>query len=244
MSRPEMDLAGTGLLAIVGLILIKEAGLPIPVPGDLIVIGAGVAAGRGDLDPAVALVALVVASVAGGVIQFGLLRSVARPALLRVLSRITTTERIDSQAERLRRGGARSVAVARSTPGVRIVAIAASALADLPAAVFVAGLALGNAVFISAHFALGYLLGEPVLTAVGGALGPLAIAGVALAVVGAVGWIVLGRWRRRDVRSPIAVIGDWADACCPACLTVAAVAAASRDVTRSDPGTSEEPDGA
>jgi membrane protein DedA with SNARE-associated domain len=218
-----MELAGTGLLAIVGLILIKEAGLPIPVPGDLIVIGAGVAAGRGDLDPAIALVALVVASIIGGVIQFGLLRSVARPALLRLLSRITTTERIDSQAERLRRGGARSVAIARSTPGVRIVAIAASALADLPAAVFVAGLALGNAVFISAHFALGYLLGEPVLSVVGGTLGPLAITGVALAVVGAIGWIVLGRRRHGATRSAITVMADWADACCPACLALAVV---------------------
>ncbi len=218
-----MDVAGTGLLAIVGLILVKEAGLPIPVPGDLIVIGAGVAAGRGDLDPVVALVAIVVASIVGGVIQFGLLRSVARPALLSLLSRVTTAERIDGQAGRLRRGGARSVAVARSTPGVRIVAIAASALADLPASVFVAGLALGNAVFISAHFALGYLLGEPVVTAVGGALGPLAIAGVALAVLGAVGWLVLGRRRRGAAGSPVAVIGDWADACCPACLALAVV---------------------
>ena len=31
----------TALLAIVGLILVKEAGVPIPVPGDLIVIGPG-----------------------------------------------------------------------------------------------------------------------------------------------------------------------------------------------------------
>lgn len=218
-----MEFAGTGLLAIVGLILVKEAGLPIPVPGDLVVIGAGVAAGRGDLDPFVALVALVIASIVGGVIQFGLLRSVARPALLRLLSRVTTAERIDGQAQRLRRGGARSVAVARSTPGVRIVAIAASALADLPASVFVAGLALGNAVFISAHFALGYLLGEPVLSAVGGALGPLAIGGVALAVLGALGWIVLARRRGGPALSPVAVIADWADACCPACLTLAVV---------------------
>jgi membrane protein DedA with SNARE-associated domain len=223
-----VELAGTGLLAIVGLIVIKEAGLPIPVPGDLVVIGAGVAAGRGDLDPVVALVAIVVASIVGGVIQFGLLRSVARPALLRVLSRVTSTERIDRQAERLRRGGARSVAVARSTPGLRIVAIAASALADLRTPVFVAGLALGNVVFISAHFALGYLLGEPVLSAVGGALGPLAIAGVALAVVGAVGWIVLSRRRRGPTRSAITVMADWADACCPACLALAVVDARGR----------------
>jgi membrane protein DedA with SNARE-associated domain len=224
-----MDLAGTGLLAIVGLILVKEAGLPIPVPGDLIVIGAGVAAGRGDMDPAVALVALVVASIVGGVVQFGLLRSVARPALLRLLSRVTSTDRIDGQAERLRRGGARSVAVARSTPGVRIVAIAASALADLPAAVFVAGLAAGNALFIAAHFGLGFLLGEPVLSVVGGALGPIAIVGVALAVLGAVGWIVVSRRRRGAQLRPLAIVGDWADACCPACLALA-VADARRQV--------------
>ena len=220
-----MDLGATGLLAIVALILIKEAGLPIPIPGDLIVIGAGVAAGRGELEPAVALVSLVVASIVGGVIQFGLLRSIARPALLRLLSRVTTTDRVDGQTERLRRGGVRSVAVARSTPGVRIVAIAASALAGLPAPVFVAGLALGNALFISAHFALGFVLGEPVLTTFGSALGPLAVAGVGLAVLGAIGWFTLSRRRRADARPAMAVVGDWADACCPACLTLAVVEA-------------------
>ena len=177
----------TALLAIIGLILIKEAGVPIPVPGDLIVIGAGVAAGRGDLEPAVALVAIVVASICGGIVQYGLLRSVARPALLRVLARFGSADRVDWQTERLRRGGARSVAVARSTPGVRIVAIAASALAGIPAVAFVVGLAIGNALFISAHFALGYLVGEPVVTLVGGALGPLAIAAVGLAVIGGIG---------------------------------------------------------
>lgn len=83
----------TALLAIIGLILIKEAGVPVPVPGDLIVIGAGVAAGRGDLDPLVALVAIVLASIVGGVVQYGLLRSVARPALLRLLGRVGSAER-------------------------------------------------------------------------------------------------------------------------------------------------------
>lgn len=227
-----MDVAATGLFAIVGLILVKEAGLPIPVPGDLIVIGAGVAAGQGDLDPAVAFVALVAASIVGGVIQFGLLRSVARPALLRLLSKVTTAERIDGQAERLRRGGARSVAIARSTPGIRIVAIAASALAGLPASVFVVGLAIGNALFIAAHFGLGFLLGKPVLTAVGGALGPLAIAGVVLAVLGAAGWILVRR--RRSAGGEVSagtVVGDWADACCPACLGLAVLESRRPTVT-------------
>jgi membrane protein DedA with SNARE-associated domain len=220
-----MEPLPAALLAIVGLILVKEAGVPIPVPGDLVVIGAGVAASRGEIDPVVALVAIVVASVAGGVVQYGLLRSVARPLMLRLLERLGSAERVEHQTERFRQGGARSVAVARSTPGVRIVAIAASALAGIPAVAFATGLAFGNALFIAAHFGLGYVVGEPVVAVVGGALGPLAVAVVALAVLGAVGWAVISRVRGRRTTSPLAAVAAWADACCPACLTLAVVEA-------------------
>jgi membrane protein DedA with SNARE-associated domain len=210
------------VLAIAGLILVKEAGLPIPVPGDLVVIGAGVAANRGDMDPLSALVAIVVASIAGGVLQYGLLRSVARPMLVRLLGRLASAERVDRQSERLRRGGARSVALARSTPGVRIVAIAASALAGVPAVAFVTGLAIGNALFIAAHFGLGYVIGPPVVAIVGGALGPLAIGVAVLAIVGAASWFALGRWRgAQRPSSALETVAAWADACCPACLAAA-----------------------
>jgi membrane-associated protein len=217
-----VELASAGLLAIVGLILLKEAGLPVPVPGDLIVIGAGVAASRGDLDPPTTVALIVVASVVGGIIQYGLVRSVGRPALLRLLARVTSEDRLDRQTERLRRGGAKSVAVARSTPGIRIVAIAASALAAIPPAAFIGGLAVGNALFITAHFGLGFLLGEPILAAVGGALGLLAVAGMLLALLGGIGWYAVSR-RRRSTTPPSApaAIAAWADACCPACLTLA-----------------------
>jgi membrane protein DedA with SNARE-associated domain len=210
------------LLALAGLILVKESGVPVPVPGDLVVIGAGVAAGRGDLDPLVALIALIVASIAGGIVQYGLLRSVARPALVRLLTRLGSVERIERQTERLRTSGARSVAMARVTPGIRIVAIAASALAGIPAAAFVAGLAVGNAIFIAAHFALGYAIGEPLLAIVSGALGPIAIVALAAAAVGLVGWVVLARRRAGlgDRNLPAAIA--WADAACPACLAFAA----------------------
>jgi membrane-associated protein len=181
------------VIAIAGLILVKEAGVPIPVPGDLVVIGAGIAANRGEVDPLVALVAIVLASVGGGIVQYGLLRSVARPLLLRLLGRLGSAERVDRQTERLRRGGARSVALARSTPGVRIVAIAASALAGVPAIAFVGGLAIGNALFIGVG---------------------------ALAVIGGIGWFALGRWRRRRQPSQAALALSWADACCPACLAI------------------------
>jgi membrane protein DedA with SNARE-associated domain len=165
---------------------------------------------------------IVAASVVGGVVQYALVRSVARPVLLRFLGRVTSADRLDRQTERLRRGGARSVAVARSTPGVRIIAIAASALAAIPPPAFVLGLVVGNALFITAHFGLGFLLGEPLLTAVGGALGSVAVAGVLLALVGLIGWYAISRRRAAPTTAPATIV-DWADACCPACLTLAAL---------------------
>ena len=215
----------TPVLALAALILVKEAGVPIPVPGDLVVIGAGVAANQGSLDPLVALIAIVLASIAGGIAQYGLLRSVARPLLQRLLGRLGSADRVDRQTERLRRGGARSVAIARSTPGVRIVAIVASALAGIPAAAFAAGLSVGNALFIGAHFGLGYLIGPQVVATIGGALGTLAAMVIALATVGGAGWFAFSRSRRRGSGRTVSlgVIAEWADACCPACLALAAI---------------------
>jgi hypothetical protein len=43
------------------------------------------------------------------------------------------------------------------------------------------------------------------------------VLGIVLAVVGAIGWILVSHHRR----SPGADAAAWADACCPACLTLA-----------------------
>ncbi|HET8785778.1 MAG TPA: hypothetical protein VFM38_09100, partial [Candidatus Limnocylindrales bacterium] len=90
-----MDVASAGLLALFGLFIVKESGVPLPVPGDLIVIGTGVAAARGDIDPLAALAFIVLASIIGGTIQYGLLRSVARPVVLQLLGRFTSADRIE-----------------------------------------------------------------------------------------------------------------------------------------------------
>jgi membrane-associated protein len=220
------------LVGLVGLVLVKEAGVPVPVPGDLVLLGAGVAAARGDLDPRLTLAALILASIAGGLIQYLALRSVARPAMLLVLSRFASPDRIESQTERLRRHGAPAIAIGRMTPGLRTVTVAASALAAVSAWSFAGGLSLGNAVFISAHFGIGYVLGEPAIALLGRAALPLAIVGVALAILGFAGWLWIRRRRTEGKPSIGATVAAWADACCPACLSLGA---RSRQKTAVDP---------
>ena len=208
------------LAGIVALLLVKEAGVPIPVPGDLVVVGTGAALAADAPGALVALALILLAGFVGGAIQFALVRGAVRGPLLRTLGRFgVPEERIDALAGWLRRRGARGVAIARMTPGVRIGSIAASGVAGLAPATFMRGLVAGNTLFVSGHFGLGFLLGASATAVVAQASGlVVAVAGVlVLAVVGAVGWFVI---RRR--RSATSAAASWTDAACPACLTLAA----------------------
>jgi membrane protein DedA with SNARE-associated domain len=227
------------ILGLAGLLFVKEAGVPVPVPGDLLVIGAGVASAGNPGAAVLALVAVLVAGYLGGVVQFLLVRGAFRRAVLRLLTRFGVPEaRLEALAARLQRGGARGVAIARVTPGVRVPAIAASGLAALPLPPFATGLITGNTLFVGAHFALGFIVGAPALALLERS-GPALIAGgiVVLALVGAIGWLVLRARRQAGALAPVSPASEpgstastfaaWADAACPACLALALVATES-----------------
>jgi membrane protein DedA with SNARE-associated domain len=229
-----MDLPALAFLAAV--LAVKEAGLPIPVPGDLLVIGAGAAAAHGSVPAPVVVVVLVAATIVGGLVQFWLLRGRARTAFVRVLGRFgLRAETVERGTGRLRDGGAPAVAIARMTPGVRIVTIASSAIAGIATTSFVLGLATGNAVFLTGHFVLGLVVGPTAVGLVSGAGPALVAAGLALAALGAAGWWLIAR-RRAGAPATVGTgptegrlaILDWTDACCPACLALA-VGASGRE---------------
>lgn len=207
-------------LGLAALLFIKEAGVPIPIPGDLLVLGAGVASAGNPAGAVVALVSILVAGYLGGLVQFVLARGALRRPLLALLTRFGVPRaRIDALSERLRSGGARGVAIARATPGIRVPAIAASGVAALPMQAFAPGLVAGNTLFVGAHFVLGYVVGVPAVALIQSSGTALIVGGlVVFAVIGAVGWLLLRRRRRSD-----ADFAAWADAACPACLALAVV---------------------
>jgi membrane protein DedA with SNARE-associated domain len=239
-------------LGLLGLLLVKEIGLPIPVPGDLLVIGAGIAAAGSGVGAVALLLAILIAGFVGGTIQFLLVRGAFRSLLLGILRRAgISASRIESLADWLRRRGARGVATARATPAVRVGAIAASGLAAVPLRSFILGLVAGNGLFVSAHFLLGFVIGPPALALVAASSGPLLgfVALVAFAAIGAAGWAWIrgrraaqshavppadragsgasagqagGAWRSL----PSVGAGAWTDAACPACLAISLVGGA------------------
>lgn len=219
-------------VAIVGLaalLFVKEVGVPIPIPGDLLVLGAGVATAGNPSSAVIALVAILLAGYVGGSIQFLLVRGALRRALVALLVRLGMSHRrIESLTSKLRGTGARGVALARVTPGVRVPAIVASGLAGLPLPAFLIGLVIGNSLFVGGHFALGFVVGAPAVALVqaSGLMVAAIVLGV-LALIGAVGWLLLRRRRRAQIAdggsSAAETYSAWADAACPACLALAII---------------------
>jgi membrane protein DedA with SNARE-associated domain len=96
------------ILGLAGLILLKEAGVPLPVPGDLVIIGTG-AYLAGDLPGAgVVLAVILVAGFVGASIQFFLFGSALRRPLLAALERLGIgAARLQSLSDRFRSTGTR-----------------------------------------------------------------------------------------------------------------------------------------
>jgi membrane protein DedA with SNARE-associated domain len=228
------------LVTLAALLFVKEAGVPVPVPGDLLVVGAGVST-SGRTEALAWLAAILVAGYAGGCVQFMLMRGPMRRPILGLLARFGLDERrLNGLAAPLRRRGTRGVAIARATPGVRVPVIAASALAALPFGVFAPGLIAGNTVFVGGHFALGFVVGAPATQIAGSVASPTTLVVLIglLAIVGAVGWVAI---RSRHVTGadsrPVeataegllasgnggSTLAAWADAACPICLSIALV---------------------
>jgi membrane protein DedA with SNARE-associated domain len=211
--------------------LVKAVGIPVPIPGDVILLAMAARAAEGKVVLWLAFVALLVVLVLGNTAQYLLARGPARGLVLRFGRRLgITSERLDAVAHRVRRGGILGIGLAVLTPGVRSAAIPGCGLAGIPLRLFVPGLTLGSAVDIALHFAIGFAGAGLLATVVEPS--PLLIV-VLLALLGLAAWLLIARRKRagRDV-----ALNAWAQATCPVCLVLGGVAAF--ETQRMNPSTS------
>lgn len=210
-----------GVLAIFVVMLLKEIGVPIPVPSDLLMVGAGVQIATGVYSPVALLVALVIAVFIGASIQYLLARSAGRMVVYRVAAMVgLRAELLDRAVARLTAGGSRAVFLGLNIPGARAAVIPAAGLARMGFLPFSVATIAGSLVFYGWHVALGYLAGPAAAVLFERySLGVLAVL-VLLALAGLAVWL----WIRRRG----AGLRAWTEAACPACLAITA-ARAERD---------------
>jgi membrane protein DedA with SNARE-associated domain len=201
----------SGPLALV-LLLPMEAGVPIPVPADLVMFAVGerVAAGKFPLWLAVA--GFEVIAVLGTTALFLACRGPAQRILARLGPRLGLTEaRLRRAAAFAETRGRPGLALGRGTPGLRTLTVVAAAVSGLSGRRALPALIVGSSVFLQLHLVLGLLLGPLADRAFDQAKGPALAAGAVLVAAGLVFWRIRGRKRA-------AVPAAWTEAACPACI--------------------------
>jgi membrane protein DedA with SNARE-associated domain len=218
-----LDTYGVALLFVV--ILLKEIGVPVPVPGDLLMVVAGARAATGQLPIVGVLLAALVGGILGAYVQYLLARGPGRGFIYRFGKYVgLTPERLDRAADTIKGRGWVAIALGRALPGLRIGAVAACGLAPVPMSTFLVGLTAGTVLFVGFHALLGYFAGPGVGSILDSINIPIWPVLLALAIIGLVGWLWIKAKSRRArglAQGAAEPLIEWADACCPVCLAAA-----------------------
>jgi membrane-associated protein len=186
----------TGLFAV---IFVEEAGIPLPLPGDLFIAAMGFLAhgGRAAFAPTAAVV--TTATVLGAALLYLVSRHAGRPLLVRVARRLGYTEEREARLEAwLTRRGAPAVVLGRLVPGLRIVMTVVAGALRLRQSTFALGTLVAGLVWATLYFWIGWALGAGYERVGGGVTLPGAWpAALAIAIAAA-----LLAWRVRARRSP------------------------------------------
>ncbi len=217
-----------GLPAIAAVLLVKSIGVPIPVPADVLMFAAVARVASGTDGLALAFTVLLLAIVAGDVVQFWLARGPGRALVYRIGRYLgLTPARLDAASTLVRKSGPLGLTAIMLTPGVRAASVVACGLANVSLRVFLPGLLIGEGLFLALHFFLGSILGVIWQQLTHSASGPLVAAifiGLLLAGFGA--WVLIRR-HQRPAASRGEIVGSafeaFHEASCPVCLALGAI---------------------
>jgi membrane protein DedA with SNARE-associated domain len=203
--------AGLGGLAALALLLPMEAGVPIPLPADLVMFTVGERVAAGTFPLWLAVTGFEVISVLGTTALFLACRGPAHLVIARFGPRLGLTQaRVRRGAGFVEARGLPALAAGRAMPGLRTLTVVAAGASGLSRRRALPALILGSSVFLQLHLVLGLLLGPLADRAFDRAKGP-AVAVLAVLILGA-----LVFWRTRRGRR--AASEAWAEAACPACI--------------------------
>lgn len=211
-----------GVPAAVALLVPMEAGIPIPIPADLVILLLGERAAAGSIPLWGAVLAIELVALVGTAALFALCRGPGNAVVTRLGPRLgLTAERLGRATGVVERRGRAALCVGRGTPGLRTLTVVAAGGSGLTARRALPALVLGSSVFLQLHLFLGFFFGPPARELIERATVPALVALAALVVGAAVFWLV----RRGRRAGPQA----WAEAACPACLALGLLGERQRD---------------
>jgi membrane protein DedA with SNARE-associated domain len=187
-------LAQNGVLAAFVYLAVEEAGVPIPVPGDFLMLTLGVRARDGGVVLWQVIAAMEAGTVLGSILLYLLARRGGRGVVERYGRFIgIKPQQLDRAEAQLQRHGALAVLVGRLFPGLRVVTAIACGIFNVPFRVFLPAMALGGLIYIVGYTLLGYFAGPAVFGVIEALHLPVAMIGSGGPLVLLVGVLILIR---------------------------------------------------
>ncbi|CAA9376130.1 MAG: hypothetical protein AVDCRST_MAG93-8833, partial [uncultured Chloroflexia bacterium] len=133
------------LLVVCLAVMLEEAGVPLPIPTDVMIVFAGAASVRSFSHLVLLFSLLSVASVTGASVLYAIVRRGGRPLVERFGRYVHLGPAQLARGERmLERGGWSAIAVGRAIPGLRYGTVVACGLLNVPYHRFVTAHLVGS----------------------------------------------------------------------------------------------------
>jgi membrane protein DedA with SNARE-associated domain len=160
---------GRPYLAAVGLIAVEEAGVPLPISGDLLIMFSAARSGRQPLAWLALGLGFELAVLVGSSILFAIARRLGRRLLHGPVGQALhlSEERLRRAEGWFKRWGIWAVIVGRHVPGFRVAITVVAASFNLRYPVFITGVAISSAIWVTVFFALGLLVGPRAASLIG-----------------------------------------------------------------------------
>ena len=153
-----------GLLSAFVVLLLEEAGVPLPVPGDVLMLVVGVRVHQAHLVLWQVLAVMEAATVLGAGILYVVSARAGRPLVHRYgrFLRLNPA-RLGRAEDWIRQGGWRAIVLLRLVPGLRIATVVGCGIFGVPFRLFLPALALGGFSYLVVYTLLGYFVGPEIL---------------------------------------------------------------------------------
>jgi membrane protein DedA with SNARE-associated domain len=153
-----------GLLSAFVLLLLEEAGVPLPVPGDVLMLVVGVRVHQSHLVLWQVLAVMEAATVLGAGSLYAVSAHAGRPLAYRYGRFLRLNpERLGRAEDWIRQGGWRAIVLLRLVPGLRIATVVGCGIFGVPFRLFLPALAFGGFGYLVVYTLLGYFVGPEIL---------------------------------------------------------------------------------
>ncbi len=150
-----------GPLGLFFVICLEEAGVPLGVPGNMVIVYLGYHVSQGRADPLAILASIVSSTTLGASLLYSIARRGGHPFLVRYGWRIRLNkQRLEQIESWLKRHGMGAVILVRLIPSLRVPTNILSGVLNLPYRAFGPGIVISSFIWGSGYLLIGYVLGS------------------------------------------------------------------------------------